>query len=981
MKHLLLLFCCVVLTHLSSFSQYTSTFQSVYMNYPSLPKGVLEAVSWSNTHIRHISVTEKESCAGMPRALGVMGLFYDGKNYFRENGNLVASLSGMNETEQLLSPENQILAYGSAFNTIYENYLNYFNSVAKAIYFTLNALSEIPDSGNVNKYALDAQIYQVLNYMNNLEFANLYQFQKKNYDLKALFGAENLKILTAKKVVVSEEQITNELGNSYTLSALKSSEYGPAVWDPAPSCNYSSRSGTAISAITIHTIQGSYAGAISWSKNCESNVSYHYVIRSSDGQVTQMVLEANKAWHVGSENPYTIGYEHEGWIDDGSWYTQAMYQSSADLSRDVTNSGYGIPPLRTYFGVSTSGTKLLGNCTKIKGHQHYPNQTHTDPGIYWDWEKYYKLINNTPTITTITNANGNLYDTGGATGDYGNDERKLWLIQPANTSSISIHFSEFNIENNWDYLFLYDGATTDAPLIGKYTGTNSPGTITSTSGSLLIEFRSDCATTASGWAINYTSVSDVQAPPVTSIVQGNQWKTSDFMLTINDVSSQSTIEERYYLIADRANNSSTWKAQPSEGFFLDDFTTLSPSWVEQTSTFSINNGRLECLDETTSNSNIYLMLQQTASSDYLYQWTQRFNGSGANQRAGLHFMCSDPTLTNRGNSYFVYLREANDKVQIYSVTNDVFTLQTDDDFVINNAIDYHIQMTYSPTSGWIKVYINGQLASSWQDANPLQSGNSISIRTANTVVEYDNFSVLKSRSNFVQVSTGLAGLIKYESENGQPTGRVLALAKDALSWSSVDTMDVLLDKTSPVLNFINDGVAADVSQFWGDSISANWSFSDIHSDVTNYEYAVGTTPNGNDVLDWTSVGTAEFFTTNFENGIVGQMYYVSIKATNGADLVAQISSDGQKYIDDLSVDNAILETIKLYPNPFTNELHIEGIQENSTIELIDMNGKVVFKIESAKEKELLYLDRIYSGVYSLKISNQKQVTIKKVVKS
>ena len=60
-----------------------------------------------------------------------------------------------------------------------------------------------------------------------------------------------------------------------------------------------------------------------------------------------MVLESDKAWHVGNANPYAIGLEHEGYRDQDGWYTNAMYTSSANLVKDICNSGYGISPLRT----------------------------------------------------------------------------------------------------------------------------------------------------------------------------------------------------------------------------------------------------------------------------------------------------------------------------------------------------------------------------------------------------------------------------------------------------------------------------------------------------------------------------------------------------------------------------------------------------------------------------------------------------------
>lgn len=930
--------------------------------------------------MRHISADEMQSCGGLPQALGVMGLFVDGKHYFRENARLVEQLSGISIAQQLESSENQIKAYGMAFQHIYRSYQEHYNEL-QSVYLTLNALSEIPDSGRVNKFAIDAQIYQVLMYMNDASFAELHQFPVKEYDLKSVFGAENLRVLKASKIMLSSDGIATETGDHFTLSTVKSTEYGPAIWSAAPSCNYSSRNGVAVSAITIHTIQGSYAGAISWSQNCESSVSFHYVIRSSDGQITQMVLEANKAWHVGSENPYTIGYEHEGWVNDASWYTQAMYVSSADLSRDITNSGYGISPLRTFFGDATTGLNTLGGCTKIKGHQHYPNQSHTDPGVYWNWEKYYKLINNNPTITTVTNPTGNLYDSGGAGGDYSNDERLLWLVQPSDAASVTIEFTQFALETNWDFLLIYDGATTDAPLLGKYTGTTSPGMITSSGGSLLLEFRSDCATTATGWAINYSSVSNAQVIPVTTILSGTPWKTSDFDVFINDLSTQSTITERYYLVADRTNVTSDWAVQATKGFAMENFNALT-NWTQQTGIFSVNNGRLENADVSLDNTNASFSLPQSDAVNYLYTWTQRFKGSGTNQRAGLHFMCSNLTLPNRGESYFVFLREGSNKVQIYSVTNDTYTLRTDSDLTIDNNIDYQVKVTHSPTTGWIRVYVNDILASSWQDPNPLVSGTGISIRTANTEVEFDDLNVYQSRGNMVHIELGLAGQMRYESDNAQPAGRVLAFSKDISNWSLIDTVDFLIDRTTPVLYFVNDGSSADVTHFQGQVISGNWNFADVNSGISEYWYAVGTNPNSDDVIGWTSSGTTSQFTEVFTNGTIGQVYYVSVKAMNGANLVAQAASNGQIYaVDDLSLENNQLEQIVVYPNPFGNELNIRYLPGKSEIYLFDNSGKVIYHNFAGDVDHKIQLDEISSGVYQLYILYNDFKIVKKVVKN
>ena len=153
-------------------------------------------------------------------------------------------------------------------------------------------------------------------------------------------------------------------------------DYPGAIWNAASTSNYRVGRTAAISTIVIHVTQGSYAGTISWFKNPSAQVSAHYVVRSSDGEVTQMVAEKDTAWHVRTENPYTIGIEHEGFVDQPSWFTDAMYRSSAALTRNIADRR-GIPKDRAH----------------IKGHSEMPNNDHTDPGPNWNWDYYMQLVN------------------------------------------------------------------------------------------------------------------------------------------------------------------------------------------------------------------------------------------------------------------------------------------------------------------------------------------------------------------------------------------------------------------------------------------------------------------------------------------------------------------------------------------------------------------------------------------------------------
>ena len=62
----------------------------------------------------------------------------------------------------------------------------------------------------------------------------------------------------------------------------------------------------------------------------------------------------------------------------------------------------------------------------------------------------------------------------------------------------SIDFSEFQLEKDYDFLWIYDGDNVYAPKIGRWN-TKSPGRVEATGNVMCLEFRSDCATSELGW--------------------------------------------------------------------------------------------------------------------------------------------------------------------------------------------------------------------------------------------------------------------------------------------------------------------------------------------------------------------------------------------------------------------------------------------------------------------------------------------------
>lgn len=960
------LFLCAFNSH----AQYS--FETAYNN-SDLPSGILEAVAWTNTHMVHLD-NPQESCSGMPQAYGIMGLFEDGKNYFNENGKLIENLSGITIQQQKNNPQAQIDAYASAFSILLEIE---GNSGAQAIRNVLHQLSEIPDSGIVNLLARDMQVYSILSFMNNPTKAQDFNFNVHFFDLVALFGADNYAVLSSKKVRLTSSAILSDNNTEYKLPQNKSTEYGPAIWNPAPSCNFSSRNGTAISHITIHTIQGSYAGAISWSQNCASNVSFHYVLRSSDGQVTQMVLEADKAWHVGSENPYTIGYEHEGYVDDPSWYTEAMYQSSADLSRDICNSGYGILPYRTFFGDATVGLNTLGACTHIKGHQHYPNQSHTDPGVNWDWEHYYRLINDPYTATNVNSASGVFTDTGGPLGNYSDDERNLWLFQSMNSTSVTLNFNVFDVEQDFDYLFIYDGDTISAPLIGKYTGTNSPGNITSSGGSLLVEFRSDCGTTNPGWEADYiiNSIPSDSIPPTSTISSPNLWKTNDFSVNFTDADNVD-IAEQFYLTSEK--NPAENDFHSNSKFVYETFEDNDNNWFGVTGTYSITNGTYKISDSTEQNSNTYISFSQDSTEIYVYEWELTFLSQESNQRAGIHFFCDDPNLSNRGNSYFVYLRESDNAVQILSVDNNIFNEEVNVPFNIDVNQIYDCKVLYNPSTGKIEVYINNNFVTYWIDSTPLQQGQFISLRTGGCSASFDNICTYRSRGNSINVN--VLDEMTFESENAQATGLISSLVLDsANNWSLPVEEDIFLDFSEPELVYLNDGTSTDIDTFSVNILDGNWKMKDIHSDIQSYQIAIGTLPVMDDVYPWTNVSLDTIFSSGIINTLsINEVYYLSVHSVNNAGLESQFTSNGQRYVPNVGVNENGLEEVQIYPNPVTSILNFKSVNDGSTVTIYDNTGRICLKTTVVNSS--INVSKLSSGIYTVLLEFEGNHLLQKFIK-
>lgn len=122
------------------------------------------------------------------------------------------------------------------------------------------------------------------------------------------------------------------------------------------------------------------------------------------------------------------------------------------------------------------------------------------------------------TTGNTTTCSGTFYDSGNSTGAYGNGETSIITFCSSSGQPIYLNFTQFRLEANYDSIYIYNGSTTSDPLIGGYSGTNSPGAVVSSNASncITVTFKSDGSVTYLGWVADVGCGTPPPPPPPAS---------------------------------------------------------------------------------------------------------------------------------------------------------------------------------------------------------------------------------------------------------------------------------------------------------------------------------------------------------------------------------------------------------------------------------------------------------------------------------
>ncbi|MBM7112066.1 N-acetylmuramoyl-L-alanine amidase [Archangium primigenium] len=209
-------------------------------------------------------------------------------------------------------------------------------------------------------------------------------------------------------VSLMPSQVQAQFASPSVRAQAAGPDYAAAIW--RESLNYNARptgAGGGVQVVVIHTCESSYASCWSWLVNKDSGVSAHYVVNESGSEISQLVSEASRGWHVGatyvsslngdqmthlegtSVNNFAVGIEHGGSASQTS-FPAGQIEASAKLTCDITRDN-AVP--RDAF--------------HIVGHGKLQPYNRTDPGANWPWTQYIarvKEICGDPLIVDSDNA-------------------------------------------------------------------------------------------------------------------------------------------------------------------------------------------------------------------------------------------------------------------------------------------------------------------------------------------------------------------------------------------------------------------------------------------------------------------------------------------------------------------------------------------------------------------------------------------------
>jgi hypothetical protein len=261
-------------------------------------------------------------------------------------------------------------------------------------------------------------------------------------------------------------------------------------------------------------------------KSLTGSMLFACALLNSSNQAFAQACDAN---HVNMQNISIIsctGYHHDSGGSGGNYANNESYlcnitpSSATSITLKFTSfsTELNFDYLRVYDNINGTGT-LLATLTGTSLPSAITSTTgkmslkFTSDGsvVSSGWDAIWTTVGgvcgsvyNMPSVSTIQ-SRGTLNDTGSPTGDYANNENRLFNITPTDATTICIRFSTFSTESGYDFLKIYDDINATGTLLATLSGTSLPSDVTSTTGKMSLKFTSDGSVVSSGWTAIWRS--------------------------------------------------------------------------------------------------------------------------------------------------------------------------------------------------------------------------------------------------------------------------------------------------------------------------------------------------------------------------------------------------------------------------------------------------------------------------------------------
>ncbi|MCB9224924.1 MAG: PKD domain-containing protein [Crocinitomicaceae bacterium] len=263
---------------------------------------------------------------------------------------------------------------------------------------------------------------------------------------------------------------------------------------------------------------------------------------------------------------------------------------------------------------------------------------------------------------------GNIHDFGGPTKNYYNDEDYTWTISPSGATQIDVNFASFSVEVGYDTLFIYDGNSTASPLIGSYTGTNSPGSFSTSGGDITFYWKSDGATVGAGWNATYQCVTSTTNPQADFNLPSNTTFCQGELIQFTNTSVDAT---NYYWEFENGTPATSTDTDPMVTYYISGTYDVTLNAIDGTDTNSVTQQiSVSVANAPTSNftsnspvtmpnSTIYFTNSSSQASSYVWNFGDGNTSTDSNPwhnygAAGIYtvqlissnYICDNDTITH-----------------------------------------------------------------------------------------------------------------------------------------------------------------------------------------------------------------------------------------------------------------------------------------------------------------------------------------------